>query len=165
MAACAAPGRVFSTVKLSVQPLEVCLLIAACVLYLDVSDLHQPCPLDVSGLQQPVLPLNLSLVQQSVLPLLDVSVLQQPLLPPGRVCSTAACAAPWTCLFYSCLCCPLDVSALIAACSATVYCLFTRGACAAPESGCLQELLCCIWYVCLQELCAAPGFVCLNATA
>jgi hypothetical protein len=31
---------------------------------------------------------------------------------PGRVCSTAAIAALWTCLFYSSQCCPLDLSLL-----------------------------------------------------
>ncbi len=45
-------------------------------------------PLDVSVKQQTVLPLYVSILQQTVLPL-DVSVIQKT-VPPGRVCSTAA---------------------------------------------------------------------------
>ncbi len=39
------------------------------------------------------MPLDMSVLQQPVL-FLDVSGLQQPVLPPVRVCFTAACAAP-----------------------------------------------------------------------
>ncbi len=81
-------------------------------------------------LQQYVRPLDVSVSVYSRLCCLDVSVLQQLVLSlrvflyctaicahPGRVWSTAAChgpesdvidqsVLPWTCLFYSILCCP-----------------------------------------------------------
>jgi hypothetical protein len=98
----------------------------------------QCCPLDMSGLQLPVLLLDMSgdwstavsaapghvwstaacaapwtcLVYSSQYCPLDMSDLQQPVLPPGHVWSTAACAVPWTCLIYSSQCCPLDMSGL-----------------------------------------------------
>ncbi len=49
-------------------------------------------PLDMSIIQKTVLPLDVSVLQQLVLPL-NVSVLQQPSAASGRVCPTAACAA------------------------------------------------------------------------
>jgi hypothetical protein len=45
----------------------------------------------------------------------DMSGLQQPVLPLGMFgdWSTAASAAPWTCLIYSSQCCPMDMSGLL----------------------------------------------------
>ncbi len=51
-------------------------------------------------------------VSSSKFSIADMSGLQQPVLPPGHVWSTAASAAPWTCLVYSSQCFPLDMSGL-----------------------------------------------------
>jgi hypothetical protein len=109
-AACAVIGLVWSTAAYA-APIHVCFT-EACAAFGSVF-LQQPVlPLDVSVQKQPVCPTAAyaalacvcSSVQQQTVLNRNVIVLQQPVLPWTCLYDGSLCC-PWTYLFYSSLCC------------------------------------------------------------
>ncbi len=152
------------------------------------------CCLDVSVLQQPVLPLDVSVLYHPVLPLY-LPVLKQPVLPliylfcrslfcPWQFCSSEYCAIP---LDKSVLQqCVLFLDVFVCLFTSSVYyprrCLAYSSLCCTCRCVCLSfELLCCtltclssrallhlsiclIWSV-YWSYCASLGFVCMSTIA
>ena len=126
------------------------------------SDSKQPTCLFYSSLH--MLPLDISVLQQAVY--LDVSVLQLSVPPPGRVCSTAACAAPErVCSTAECaaperVCSTADRATLsVSVLQQTVLpwaCLFYRGLCC-PCTYLFYSRLCYPGRICSMAACAAHG--------